>query len=109
LDGRKNFIDFAGNLIPVKKSSDQLSIAFHAFRDNLVSVSVRVRDPSEDPVGRMTFVAEVVRTPRGDAEIPPVCCLNVSLPVYIHCEEGEVGGGMMDDSISSVRGTSLSG
>jgi ankyrin len=63
LEGKPQYIEFAGNLIPVMKSGDQLHLGFHAFRENRLPFTVRVKDQDEDTVGRILFMRE-----------PKVCC-----------------------------------
>ena len=34
LEAKSHFVEFGGNLVPVTKSGEQLSLRFHAFREN---------------------------------------------------------------------------
>lgn len=58
LEGKPQYIEFAGNLIPVMKSGDQLQLGFCAFRENRLPFTVRVKDQDEDIVGRILFMRE---------------------------------------------------
>lgn len=79
LESKQQFVEFAGNLIPVTKSGEQLSLAFHAFRENRLPFTVRVRDPHQDPAGRIAFMREP-KVSRGDPPQTPICNLNIALP-----------------------------
>ena len=46
-------MEFGGNLVPVTKSGDQLSLRFYAFRENRLPFNVRVKDPNSEPLGRI--------------------------------------------------------
>lgn len=58
LEGKAQYIEFAGNLVPVTKSGDQLQLGFRAFRENRLPFTVRVKDPHADTVGRILFMRE---------------------------------------------------
>jgi len=53
---------------------------------------VRVRDPHQDPAGRVAFFREP-RTARSDLPQPPTCSLNVTLPGV---DQSATGGGARD-------------
>ena len=53
LEGKSHFVEFGGNLVPVTKSGDQLSLRFYAFRENRLPFNVRVKDPNSEPLGRI--------------------------------------------------------
>jgi UPA domain len=71
----------AGNLAPVTKSGDQPSFTFHAFHENRLPMTVRVRDMSQSSNGRIAFMSES-RVTRGDNLLPPICSLNIALPDF---------------------------
>ncbi|XP_071829488.1 uncharacterized protein [Apostichopus japonicus] len=82
LDGRPVFIELAGNLVPVQKSGEQLHLNFHAFHENRLPFFVRMRDQTQEPCGRLSFMRE----PRVQRGLPPqvsVCNLNVTMPAYV--------------------------
>lgn len=58
LEGKSQYIEFSGNLVPVTKSGDQLQFAFRAFRENRLPFSVRVKDQHAEAVGRCLFMRE---------------------------------------------------
>ncbi len=79
LEGKAQYIEMAGNLVPVTKSGDQLYINFHAFRENRLPFNVRIRDSNLEPVGRIAFMKEP-KVSRGEAPQSPICNLNINLP-----------------------------
>ena len=58
LDAKSQYLEFAGNLVPVTKSGEQLALTFRAFRENRLPFTVRVKDYVADPVGRVAFMRE---------------------------------------------------
>lgn len=58
LEGKPQYLEFAGNLVPVTKSGDQLSFNFYAFRENRLPFTVRVKDLHADPIGRVAFMRQ---------------------------------------------------
>jgi hypothetical protein len=82
LDGKTNWIEMAGNLVPVTKSGDQLHFPFHAFRENRVPFTIRVRDTNQEPTARVAFMKDP-KTARGEAPQTPVCSLNIKLPDFV--------------------------
>ena len=78
LEAKNSYVEVAGNLAPVTKSGEQLSLRFHAFRENRLPFTVRVKDPHSEAMGRVLFMKEPLRT-----DVPPqnpICKLNVALP-----------------------------
>ena len=69
LEGKSHFVEMGGNLVPVTKSGDQLSLRFYAFRENRLPFNVRVKDPNSEPLGRIAFMKEPKNTSRQDS--PP--------------------------------------
>lgn len=64
LEAKAQYLEFAGNLVPITKSGEQPSLAFRAFRENRLPFTVRVKDHHADPIGRIAFMREArVRTP----------------------------------------------
>lgn len=58
LEGKSQYIEFAGNLVPITKSGEQLQFSFRAFRENRLPFSVRVKDQHAEAVGRCLFMRE---------------------------------------------------
>ncbi|CAG2165896.1 unnamed protein product [Oppiella nova] len=80
LENKAQFLEFAGNLIPVTKSGEQLSLTFRAFRENRLPFVMRVKDPNQDPLGRIAFMRENKRIRGSEATQQPICNLNIELP-----------------------------
>ena len=43
LSNRHQFLEFAGNIVPVTKRSDQLSLQFQPFQENRLAFNIKVR------------------------------------------------------------------
>jgi ankyrin len=82
LEGKTHHIEFSGNLIPVTKSGDQLQHKFHAFRENRLPFTIKVKDPHSEPMGRIVFMREA-KQDRKEAPQTPICTLNIALPENI--------------------------
>ncbi|XP_051927461.1 ankyrin-3-like isoform X29 [Hippocampus zosterae] len=78
LEGRPIYVDCYGNLAPLTKSGQQLVLNFYAFKENRLPFCVKVRDPSQEPCGRLTFLKECKNT-KGLPQTA-VCNLNITLP-----------------------------
>lgn len=85
LEGKPQYTEFAGNLVPVTKSGEQLQIQFKAFRENRLPFNVRVKDQHADTVGRALFMREP-RVAKGEQPQQPICILNIVLPEQIYAE-----------------------
>ncbi|XP_059619799.1 microtubule-associated protein futsch-like, partial [Phlebotomus argentipes] len=79
LEGKAQYIEMAGNLVPVTKSGEQLQLPFKAFRENRLPFSVRVKDQHADTVGRALFMREP-KVAKGEPPQQPICILNIVLP-----------------------------
>ena len=55
LEGKTHYLEFFGNLFPITKSGDQLFHKFHAFRENRLPFNIRVKDPNNETIGRISF------------------------------------------------------
>ncbi|KAF1757176.1 hypothetical protein GCK72_013631 [Caenorhabditis remanei] len=85
LKGKHQFLEFSGNLVPITKSGDQLSLFFLPFQENRLAFMVKTRSKDESEAateGRIGFMAEPKI--RSDALPPqqPICTLAISLPEY---------------------------
>ncbi|XP_060950539.1 ankyrin-3-like [Limanda limanda] len=78
LEGRPIYVDCYGNLSPLTKSGQQLVLNFYAFKENRLPFCVKVRDPSQEPCGRLTFLKEC-KSIKGVPQTA-VCNLNITLP-----------------------------
>ncbi|XP_071319830.1 ankyrin-3 isoform X15 [Trachinotus anak] len=87
LEGRPIFVDCYGNLAPLAKAGQQLVLNFYAFKENRLPFCVKVRDPSQEPCGRLTFLKEC-KTTKGLPQTA-VCNLNITLPAVKKTEKPE--------------------
>ncbi|XP_069467313.1 ankyrin-3 isoform X2 [Ambystoma mexicanum] len=80
LEGKPIHVDCYGNLAPLTKGGQQLVFNFFSFKENRLPFSVKVRDNSQEPCGRLSFLKEA-KTTKG---LPPtaVCNLNITLPAH---------------------------
>ncbi|XP_068439855.1 ankyrin-3-like isoform X2 [Clinocottus analis] len=78
LEGRPIYVDCYGNLAPLTKGGQQLVLNFFAFKENRLPFCVKVRDPSQEPCGRLTFLKDC-KTIKGLPQTA-VCNLNITLP-----------------------------
>ena len=82
LEAKSQYLEFAGNIVPVTKSGEQLALTFRAFRENRLPFTVRVKDNIADPIGRVAFMREP-RAGRGEPPQTPICNLNIVLPASV--------------------------
>ncbi|KAM5193348.1 ankyrin-2 [Mantella aurantiaca] len=85
LEGKPIYVDCFGNLIPLIKSGQHHIFSFYAFKENRLPLFVKVRDTTQEPCGRLSFMKEPKST-RGLVH-QAICNLNFTLPVY--CKESE--------------------
>uniref|UniRef100_A0A3Q2CIX3 Ankyrin 3 n=1 Tax=Cyprinodon variegatus TaxID=28743 RepID=A0A3Q2CIX3_CYPVA len=85
LEGRPIYVDCYGNLAPLTKTGQQLVLNFYAFKENRLPFCVKVRDPSQEPCGRLTFLKEC-RSTKGLPQTA-VCNLNITLPAVKKTEK----------------------
>ncbi|KAL6094542.1 ank3 [Pungitius sinensis] len=78
LEGRPIYVDCYGNLAPLTKGGQQLVLNFYAFKENRLPFCVKVRDPGQEPCGRLSFLKECKST-KGLPQ-SAVCNLNITLP-----------------------------
>ncbi|XP_022238228.1 uncharacterized protein LOC106456833 isoform X8 [Limulus polyphemus] len=89
LEGKPQFLELAGNLVPVTKAGEHLTLNFQPFRENRLPFIVRVKDPDQDPIGRIAFMREP-RVGRGEPPQTPICNLNIALPDICKIEKKPV-------------------
>ncbi|KAM8889782.1 ankyrin-1-like isoform 41-T42 [Synchiropus picturatus] len=87
LEGRPIYVDCYGNLAPLTKAGQQLLLNFYAFKENRLPFCVKVRDPSQEPCGRLTFLKEC-KSAKGLPQTA-VCNLNITLPAVKKTEKPE--------------------
>ena len=85
LSGRHQFLEFAGNLVPITKSGDQLSIYFLPFQENRLAFNVKTRQSDDEEAASSGRIA-IMKEARVRAEnLPPqhpICTLTITLPDY---------------------------
>ncbi|KAL0125581.1 hypothetical protein PUN28_004590 [Cardiocondyla obscurior] len=83
LEGKTQYMEFSGNLVPVLKTGEQLQLPFIAFKENRVPFTARIKDPdAADMMGRIMFMSER-KVPKGELPQTPICTLNILLPEKI--------------------------
>ncbi|XP_031812803.1 ankyrin-3 isoform X32 [Sarcophilus harrisii] len=80
LEGKPIYVDCYGNLAPLTKGGHQLVFNFYAFKENRLPFSVKIRDTSQEPCGRLSFLKEP-KTTKGLPQTA-VCNLNITLPAH---------------------------
>ncbi|XP_016296448.1 ankyrin-3-like isoform X4 [Sinocyclocheilus anshuiensis] len=78
LEGKPIYVDCYGNLAPLTKAGQQLVFNFYAFKENRLPFCVKIRDSSQEPCGRLSFLREP-KTSKGLAQTA-ICNLNITLP-----------------------------
>uniref|UniRef100_A0A803TPN6 Ankyrin 2 n=1 Tax=Anolis carolinensis TaxID=28377 RepID=A0A803TPN6_ANOCA len=84
LEGKPIFVDCFGNLVPLIKSGQHHIFSFYAFKENRLPLFVKVRDSTQEPCGRLSFMKEP-KSSRGLVH-QAICNLNITLPVYTKTE-----------------------
>ncbi|CAK5066863.1 unnamed protein product [Meloidogyne enterolobii] len=107
LEGKHQWLEFAGNLVPVTKRGDQLSIFFQPFQENRLAFNIKVRQQDDQEAASSGKVA-IMKEPLNRADIlppqHPICMLSITLPDYtgplpslVLSEQKGGGGGGEDD------------
>uniref|UniRef100_A0A8C5NKI8 Ankyrin 2 n=1 Tax=Junco hyemalis TaxID=40217 RepID=A0A8C5NKI8_JUNHY len=87
LEGKPIYVDCFGNLVPLTKSGQHHIFSFFAFKENRLPLFVKVRDSTQEPCGRLSFMKEPKST-RGLVH-QAICNLNITLPIYTKTESTE--------------------
>ncbi|XP_050196439.1 ankyrin-3 isoform X18 [Myiozetetes cayanensis] len=87
LEGKPIYVDCYGNLAPLTKGGQQLVFNFYAFKENRLPFSIKVRDTSQEPCGRLSFLKEP-KTTKGLPQTA-VCNLNITLPAHKKTERAD--------------------
>uniref|UniRef100_A0A4X2JSY5 Ankyrin 3 n=1 Tax=Vombatus ursinus TaxID=29139 RepID=A0A4X2JSY5_VOMUR len=87
LEGKPIYVDCYGNLAPLTKGGHQLVFNFYAFKENRLPFSVKIRDTSQEPCGRLSFLKEP-KTTKGLPQAA-VCNLNITLPAHKKTEKAD--------------------
>ncbi|KAM4709000.1 ankyrin-2 [Discoglossus pictus] len=98
LEGKPIFVDCFGNLVPLIKSGQHHIFSFYAFKENRLPLFVKVRDTTQEPCGRLSFMKEPKST-RG-LVYQAICNLNITLPQYNKESESDQE---LEDEISLVH------
>ncbi|XP_056421066.1 ankyrin-2 isoform X5 [Hyla sarda] len=85
LEGKPIYVDCFGNLVPLIKSGQHHIFSFYAFKENRLPLFVKVRDTTQEPCGRLSFMKEP-KSSRGLVQ-QAICNLNITLP--LHNKESE--------------------
>ncbi|XP_073858185.1 ankyrin-3 isoform X20 [Macaca fascicularis] len=85
LEGKPIYVDCYGNLAPLTKGGQQLVFNFYAFKENRLPFSIKIRDTSQEPCGRLSFLKEP-KTTKGLPQTA-VCNLNITLPAHKKIEK----------------------
>ncbi|XP_067895760.1 ankyrin-2b isoform X6 [Heterodontus francisci] len=104
LEGKPIYADCFGNLVPLTKSGQHHLFSFYAFKENRLALFVKVRDTTQEPCGRLSFIKEPKST-RGLVQ-HAICNLNIMLPLYSKesdsdQEQEEEVTGMQDKSVDA--------
>ncbi|XP_044157567.1 ankyrin-2 isoform X37 [Bufo gargarizans] len=80
LEGKPIYVDCFGNLVPLIKSGQHHIFSFYAFKENRLPFFVKVRDTTQEPCGRLSFMKE----PKSSRSLvqQAICNLNITLPLY---------------------------
>ncbi|XP_064176289.1 ankyrin-3 isoform X41 [Anguilla rostrata] len=87
LEGKPICVDCYGNLVPLTKAGQQLVLNFYAFKENRLPFCVKVRDSSQEPCGRLSFLKE--SKPTKGLPQTAICNLNITLPAHKKTEKPE--------------------
>ncbi|KAJ8264407.1 hypothetical protein GJAV_G00148820 [Gymnothorax javanicus] len=87
LEGKPIYVDCYGNLTPLTKAGQQLVLNFYAFKENRLPFCVKVRDSSQEPCGRLSFLKDS-KTTKGLPQTA-ICNLNITLPAHKKTEKPE--------------------
>nr|XP_048702688.1 ankyrin-2 isoform X20 [Caretta caretta] len=87
LEGKPIYVDCFGNLVPLTKSGQHHIFSFYAFKENRLPLFVKVRDSTQEPCGRLSFMKEPKST-RGLVH-QAICNLNITLPLYTKESESD--------------------
>ncbi|XP_028329956.1 ankyrin-2b isoform X27 [Gouania willdenowi] len=80
LEGKPIYADCFGNLVPLTKSGQHHLFSFFAFKENRLALFIKIRDNTQEPCGRLSFMKE----PRNYRSLMQnaICNLNITLPSY---------------------------
>ncbi|XP_054853628.1 ankyrin-1 isoform X3 [Eublepharis macularius] len=77
VEGMPLHTELSGNLVPIKKATQQRSFQFQSFRENRLIIPVKVRDSSREASGSLSFLRKAMKY----EELQHVLChLNITMP-----------------------------
>ncbi|XP_043359035.1 ankyrin-1 isoform X14 [Dermochelys coriacea] len=77
LEGMPLHVELSGNLVPVKKATQQRSFHFQSFQENRLAIPVKVRDSSRETGGSLSFLRKAMKY----EDLQHVLChLNITMP-----------------------------
>ncbi|VDK66299.1 unnamed protein product [Onchocerca ochengi] len=85
LSGRHQFLEFSGNILPITKSGDQLSLYFLPFQENRLAFMIKTRAQTDYEAavdGRIAFMKEPKMRAENLPPQTPLCTLAITLPEY---------------------------
>ncbi|XP_014875772.1 ankyrin-2b isoform X18 [Poecilia latipinna] len=87
LEGKPIYADCFGNLVPLTKSGQHHLFSFYAFKENRLALFIKIRDNTQEPCGRLSFMKE----PRNYRSLHQnaICNLNITLPSYSKDSDSE--------------------
>ncbi|KAM7153401.1 ankyrin-1-like isoform 1-T1 [Macrochelys suwanniensis] len=77
LEGMPLHVELAGNLVPVKKATQQRSFHFQSFQENRLALPIKVRDSSREASGLLSFLRKAMKYE--DLQ-HGLCHLNITMP-----------------------------
>ncbi|XP_038648151.1 ankyrin-2b isoform X26 [Scyliorhinus canicula] len=104
LEGKPIYADCFGNLVPLTKSGQHHLFSFYAFKENRLALFVKVRDTTQEPCGRLSFIKEPKST-RGLVQ-HAICNLNITLPLY--CKVTGIQDKSTGESIEEINSSEAS-
>ncbi|XP_068612264.1 ankyrin-3-like [Brachionichthys hirsutus] len=80
LEGKPIYADCFGNLVPLTKSGQHHLFSFFAFKENRLALFIKIRDNTQEPCGRLSFMKE----PKNYRSLSQhaICNLNITLPSF---------------------------
>ncbi|XP_035482185.2 ankyrin-2b isoform X30 [Scophthalmus maximus] len=98
LEGKPIYADCFGNLVPLTKSGQHHLFSFFAFKENRIALFIKIRDNTQEPCGRLSFMKE----PRNYRSLTQnaICNLNITLPSYCKTSRTLEKSGLHDGSHS---------
>uniref|UniRef100_A0A8C0H959 Ankyrin-1 n=1 Tax=Chelonoidis abingdonii TaxID=106734 RepID=A0A8C0H959_CHEAB len=77
LEGMPLHVELSGNLVPVKKATQQRSFHFQSFQENRLAIPVKVRDSSREAGGSLSFLRKAMKYEDLQHSL---CHLNITMP-----------------------------